>query len=261
MDRRSKFHVMSCGRVLPGYDMDDVGEQVAALCTVSLDKARVIVSKQKVLKKNLDLARAKQYQHSLERIGIEIRLLEMHPSTTELHARSDTVDEQTENLAKAGNRPQTLPSSHATKANPRHSRGKLFKTLNKLPDIQMFHDPVQDSNTPTRTREPRAAPQTSHSAIAQAVRSLTPWHGFAMQLIKARQTKLGALMYDKIAQDYKTEELAAIGQLVLFVTGIVNTVICGSRELVPIRLRDLLETGQSCSQHAESQSKTGSSNR
>ena len=74
---QSKYNLMTSGNIKPGFEWKDVESRFAELCKVSPEKARMLVENERVLKKNLDLKNAELYQHKLENIGVEIRLVEL----------------------------------------------------------------------------------------------------------------------------------------------------------------------------------------
>ncbi len=74
MEDNISYQVICSGQIKPGYDLQQVEENFAALLKISVEKAKAIVGTKRTLKKDLDPAKAKLYQKKLEDIGLVVLL-------------------------------------------------------------------------------------------------------------------------------------------------------------------------------------------
>ncbi|MBW1865812.1 MAG: DUF898 family protein [Deltaproteobacteria bacterium] len=69
------YDVVYRGKILPGFDIDDVKSKLMDLFSISEEKAMKIINSNGVaLKKSTDEVSAKKYETALRRIGMEVTL-------------------------------------------------------------------------------------------------------------------------------------------------------------------------------------------
>ncbi len=74
----ARFNLFLSGRIKSDFDLPEVAQSFAQLHQITLEKAEVLISSQRILKKDLDESSALSYKRKLESIGI---VVVMEPTT------------------------------------------------------------------------------------------------------------------------------------------------------------------------------------
>ncbi len=77
MTDMEKYHVVLSSKIRSGYEPNLVIKSFADTFKISLDKAKALVGTRRILKKDVSKNKAKQYQHKLKSIGLDVILVKV----------------------------------------------------------------------------------------------------------------------------------------------------------------------------------------
>lgn len=109
MSDSTSYSVLSGGKLRPDFEPEQVRNSVAALFKIPLEKAELLLTRQQVIKKQVDLKTAQIYKQKLESIGLAVTLREHKPPTIETSALSLTPVDDTPEAAAA---PDVVTNTH-----------------------------------------------------------------------------------------------------------------------------------------------------
>lgn len=86
MSESSKYSVVTSGKLLADFDPEQVRDSVAALFKIAPEKAELLLRREQIVKKQVDLNIARAYKKRLESIGLAVALREHRPASMETSA-------------------------------------------------------------------------------------------------------------------------------------------------------------------------------